>query len=104
MIQGTTPTHIFELPINPADIKELRITYAQESRPILTKKTGDCQMGGIADKYTVTVKLTQQETFGFKSGKPVEIQMRVMKLNGDVLASELLRTSVGRCLGNEVIK
>lgn len=100
MIQGTTPTHIFSLPVDASAVKELRIIYAQKEKPVLVKTTQDCT---LEDK-AATVRLTQQETFAFDRAYDVEIQLRLLTWGDDALASEIIRTTVGGCLGNEVMK
>ena len=35
MIRGTTPTHIFKLPIDTSTIRQLRITYVQYGKTVL---------------------------------------------------------------------
>lgn len=35
MIRGTTPTHIFQLPMDTGDLKQIRITYSQLGRVLL---------------------------------------------------------------------
>ena len=99
MIRGTTPTHVFSLPIDAGSIKEIRIIYAQKEKPVLVKTTQDCTLA----KNSATVRLSQQETFGFDRGYEVEIQLRLLTWGGDAMASEIIRTTVGECLGNEVM-
>lgn len=99
MIRGTTPTHTFELPFAVDDIDQVRIVYAQEGSEILVKTNSDCTL----EDSTIRVKLTQDDTLGFKAPGPVEIQIRVLMTNGDVLASSVMRVPVGVCLDNEVM-
>lgn len=99
MIRGTTPTHIFTLPFETKLISNIRIIYTQGGERILVKEIGDCQLDGS----TVTVRLTQEETFRFDCNKYVEIQVRALTHGGDALNSEIYKTSVERCLDTEVI-
>jgi hypothetical protein len=99
MIQGTTPTHSFSLPVDAETIKEIRIVYAQKERPVLVKTTQDCTL----TEKTAALRLSQQETFRFDPSYEVEIQVRLLTWGGDALASEIIRTTVGYCLGNEVM-
>ena len=41
MIPGTTPTHIFRIPLLAADVAELRITYSQGGKVVLQKELKD---------------------------------------------------------------
>lgn len=99
MIRGTTPTHIFTLPFETKLISNIRIIYTQGGERILVKEIGDCQLDGS----TVTVRLTQEETFRFDCNKYVEIQVRVLTAEKDALNSTPIKVSVERCLENEVI-
>ncbi|MBR5559014.1 MAG: hypothetical protein IKU72_02060 [Oscillospiraceae bacterium] len=99
MIRGTTPTHRFALPVGMENIKEVRVTYAQKGRPVLTKKNNDCSVEG----RNLSVRLSQTDTFLFDPGHEVEIQLRILTPTGDALASEIIRTTVERCLENEVM-
>jgi hypothetical protein len=100
MIRGTTPTHVFTLPFDTALIREIKIIYAQNDNVVLEKKLAQCTLKGD----TATVKLTQEETLLFNCHEYVQIQVRVLTLSGDALASTIERVSVGKCLENEVLK
>lgn len=100
MMRGTTPTHTFTMPVEGAVLKNVRIIYAQNEKRILVKEGSDCKIEG----NTVTVKLSQADTFLFDCKKPVEIQLRALTHGGDALNSEIMKESVERCLDNEVIQ
>lgn len=99
MIKGTTPTHIFALPIDTAMIKTAEITYVQNGVIKLRKSLADCEI----DNNDLSVKLTQEDTFLFADGSCVEIQLRVLTLSGDVLASNIMRVHCNKCLSCEVL-
>lgn len=99
MIRGTTPTHIFNLPFDTAQIKQIKIIYAQSDDVIFCKDVKTCQL----EQKTVTVKLTQEETLLFDCRLPVQIQIRVLTLGGDALATNIILASVEKCLDNEVL-
>ena len=99
MKRGTTPTHIFTLPVDTGLFSHIRIIYAQHGNPVLVKENDACQLDG----NTVTVKLSQEETFRFDSGVSVEIQLRAMANDGEVMNSGIIKATVHRCLDNEVI-
>lgn len=99
MIRGTTPTHVYTLPLDTADIKKIRIIYKQVGRELVQKTEDDCELSG----NTATVKLTQQETLMFNSGANVEIQVRVLTTGNDALASTVISVHAGRCLSEEVL-
>lgn len=99
MMRGTTPTHIFTLPFEAKLFSNIRIIYAQGDEQILVKEAKDCHIDG----NTVTVRLTQEETFLFDCKKYVEIQVRVLTPGKDALNSDPIKVSVDRCLDNEVM-
>jgi len=99
MRQGTTPTHEFALPFDVSAIAEVMIIYAQNDVQLFTKETADCTLEG----RTVSVTLTQAETFMFEQHNNVQIQLRVLTTAGEAFASDVYSASVGRCLNEEVI-
>lgn len=99
MRKGGTPTHTFNLGIDTSLIKEVKITYSQDGKVILTKKSSDCQI----EEGKVVTKLSQEDTFLFDGSKFVNIQLRVLTLEGDVLPSEIFTRSVAECLDDEVL-
>lgn len=100
MMRGTTPTHIFTLPFEANLLSNIRIIYTQGDEQVFVKEVKDCNIDG----NTVTVRLTQEETFLFDCKKYVEIQVRALTHGGDVLNSNIMKESVERCLDNEVIR
>lgn len=100
MRQGTTPKHIFTLPFAASLASVIQITYQQGNEIVLQKNTGDC----TPDGNTVSVKLTQEDTFKFDARQDVMIQIRVLTAGGDALTSDIIRVSVGRCLDDEVLE
>lgn len=99
MIKGTTPTHIFTLPIDADTIKTIHILYAQNGVEKLKKSNDDCTFEGKA----VKVKLTQEDTFKFADDVCVEVQVRVLTVGGDALASRVMRVRCHDCLSDEVL-
>lgn len=99
MIRGTTPTHRFVLPFNTDMIQTVQIIYAQNDEMVLTKGNDDCTLDG----NTVSIKLTQQETFLFTEDVCVEVQVRVLTHDKDALASHVMRVHCDECLSDEVL-
>ena len=99
MIKGTTPTHVFNLPFETDLIEEVKITYSQSDIEVLSKTTTDCTFEG----KTITLALTQEETLLFNHHKNVQIQVRVLTITNEVLASDIKIANVGKCLDNEVL-
>lgn len=96
---GGTPTHKFVLPFSVAEIDEVEITYQQNEEVILQKYKNDCELDG----KTISVTLTQDETFKFSHEEHADIQMRVLTKGEDVLVSNIIRVDCKRCLSDEVL-
>lgn len=99
MIRGTTPTHTFELPFDTALLKEVKVIYSQDDKQIFCKRAKDCELDGCF----VRLRLTQEETFMLDCKKQVQIQIRVLTLNDDALATDVITVSVKKCLDDEVL-
>ena len=99
MTRGTTPTHIFTLPIFASNIDKLRITYSQGKDIVLEKTEADIERSGKTIKYT----LTQEETLKFSAKLRVNIQVRVLTTDSMALASSVKKLSVSEVLNEEVL-
>ena len=98
MQKGTTPIHTFTLDIDTGTLKKARVIYAQSGKRVLVKEDG------VLSGNTITVKLTQNDTFLFDHKKKVEIQVRALMHNGDTYNSDIYEETVERCLDTEVIR
>ncbi len=99
MRKGTTPTLTFTIPIDPLQIEKVRIVFAENNSPILTKTHEDCFMNG----NDLVLRLTQEETFLFECDHNYQVQMRFKLVNGDVKATDIMCLPVERCLDEEVL-
>lgn len=99
MIRGTTPTHVFELPFSTDLLKQFLITYAQEGEIVLEKAKDDCELL----EETIRVTLTQEDTLKFSHENCVEIQLKVLTINGQLLATPICFAQIGRILNSEVL-
>lgn len=97
--RGTTPTHEFVIPFETDIIATLRISYVQDDEELIVKREGECN---LADK-TISVTLTQEETFKFDCEKPVEVQIRILTKGGEALGNDIIYLGVGKSLNNEVL-
>lgn len=95
----TTPTHRFTLQMDVETIDKIQITYAQGGVIVLQKTSDNISMDG----KTAVIRLTQEETKKFAADKEVEIQVRVLTLAGDALASDIIKVDVQRVLNEEVL-
>ena len=99
MRRGTTPTHTFTIPFSVNNVADALIVYAQGEEEVLRKTVRHCHMDG----NTLSVDLTQEETFLFNCNKKVQIQVRVLTTEGKALASNIITTDVAKCLSNEAL-
>ena len=87
MIQGTTPTHTFNVDINTNLISKIRISYEQNGKIVLHKEKEDCELTANA----ITVKLTQEETLKFFAPSNVRIQLHALTTSNDSLVSKPIK-------------
>lgn len=99
MIIGTTPKHTFNIPFDTSLISKVRVLYSQDDVLVLTKKHEDC----VIENNTVTVELTQEDTFKLDHTKDVEIQLRVLTTGNDAIASIPKKVGIVKCLETEVL-
>lgn len=99
MIRGTTPVHTFTLPLDTQMVKSIQIIYAQRGEVKLLRGSDDVKMSG----NEVTVTLTQEDTLAFDHEQRVEIQVRVLTLGGEALASNVMYVFCERLLSDEVL-
>lgn len=99
MRRATTPTHTFELDIDPSLIKEILITYSQNNKEVLSKRKKDITFDG----NVAVVKLTQEEANLFMMGIDIEIQVRAFTTSGDAPASDIFKEPCERVLNDEVM-
>lgn len=97
---GTTPRHEFSFPLDVEMIKQLKVTYEQGGKIVLTKYLADCERYGNKVYYY----LSQQETFLFDENENVSVQVRALTFGGEVLSSRKIITSAYECLDKEVLE
>ena len=103
MIQGTTPTLLFNLPFSASLIKsaEIIIKYVDNYKKVLIKKElADCELG----ETTIGTKLTQEETLQLPAPAKALVQLRILTNDDVALATETYTVSVKKLLTDEVIE
>lgn len=106
MVRGTTPTHEFnKLPVLSIDIDQIWISYLQNGAPVFTKEKEDIFLQDNEDGETckATLKLSQEDTLQFKPGQ-VNIQIRLLLIDGTALASDEVTLTVKRIIKNGKIE
>ena len=80
MKRGTTPTITYYFPFAVSAIEKIRINFMQGSDTLFTKTEEDCAFSG----QTVSVQLTQAETYALSAKKRVSTDARYLKTDGTV--------------------
>ena len=96
---GTTPTHIFYLPLDPALLKRIKNTYAQDGKGTLEKYETDCTING----KELRLELSQEDTFKFDERSIVDIQIRVLTNEGKAPKTPVYHIRPDECLDTEVL-
>ena len=99
MRRGTTPTHSFVLPFNAESVQAVQIIYRQNGENVLILDKDDCTLS----ENTVSVQLSQEDTFAFDESANVEIQIRVLTVEGEALASDIMCIRCDRCLSEDIL-
>ena len=99
MIRGTTPTHIFNLPIQAKTIKTLRITYVQNDAIVLEKTEKDVKMS----TNNIRLKLSQEDTLKFNASGHVHLQLKMLTYDGAVLANQPKVIPIDEIYNEEVL-
>lgn len=103
MIQGTTPTLLFNLPFSTSLIKavEIVIKYVDDYKKVLiTKNLADCELGDAS----VSTRLTQEETLQLPAPATTLVQLRVLTTDDIALATLPYSVTVKKLLSGEVIE
>lgn len=102
MIRGTTPTHTFATSISLVDAEKVAVTYKQ-GKIILEKNKEEC----VITPTTLTVELTQEETFEFKEkGYLAQVQITAEFMQGEtpkVFKSNISNVNVSKSLREKVM-
>lgn len=104
MIQVTTPSDTFTLPIETSTCTKIKVSYTQ-GRYKITKlyQNGALPAGMTLDGRKVIIRLTQEETKPFNPDYMANAQIRVKTTSGDVFASRIFKFYVGESLDKEVL-
>lgn len=102
--RGTTPTHTFTAEFEIPAASKIRAVYSQNDNIIFECTTERCTVNGSV----ISLKLTDKETLLFDcsphyiNGKnepyPVEIQVGIETPDGNKIWSDIIVTTVYRCL------
>lgn len=99
MRRGTTPTFIFEFPFNVESAQAVHIAFAQNGETVLTKEDDDCTLS----RNTVSVQLTQSETFMFAEDSIIEVQARVLTADAQAVSSDVVYIKCKQSLTEDIL-
>ena len=105
MIQGTTPVLHYNLNFSSSLIKEAEITlqYSDANKNVLivkTLKNGEIELG----EMSVAAMLTQEETLRLPAPATARTQLRIVKTDDAVIATEPYLIKVKELLKKDVIE
>lgn len=84
IIQGTTPTHSFQLPFDTSIIKTARFVYSQEGEVSIVKTGDDVTIS----QEDVATTLTQEDTYNLTPGVRVKLLLRILTKEGKAVTSD----------------
>ena len=103
MIRGTTPTLHFNLPFKTSIIKsaEIVLKYVDNNKKvIIERELEDCEVGITS----ISTKLTQEETLRIPAPSTVSVQLRILTIDDEALATKIHNVSVKKLLKDGVIE
>jgi hypothetical protein len=98
MIQGTTPTHTFKLPIEVGNVRDVMIAYVQNRQVVFSKETKDC----VLTESKVQVDLTQEDTFSLSHLADVTIEFMALTSNNKVVGKKFKNIKVEETINKAV--
>lgn len=101
IIRGTTPTDRFHISVDTSLIKALEITYSQNGSVRFTKSEENCE---IESGDTISVQLSQEDTFSLSDKYELETQLRILTIDNKLLSHLPILRKVGKCNSNEVLR
>ena len=99
MIRGTTPTLEFVIPFDTGQLAEAFVTLSQNEVIIIDKALTECN----CSENKLSVRLTQEETLKLQCDCTTEIQIRAKTLEGEAIASQIIKVNTERILKDGVI-
>ena len=100
MYRGTTPSLIFNLPIDPTTLTQAWITISQNNNVVINKTLAECQI----QDTSIICSLSQQDTLLLQKRIDAQVQLRVLTEGGDALASPIYSVKVQDILKDGVIE
>ena len=88
IIQGTTPTHTFNLPFDSENIKRARFVYSQAGVVKIIKDSTDTDTAVTLDEGKASTTLAQADTFNLDPDVVVELVLRLLTANDTAMETK----------------
>ncbi len=99
MHRYTTPTLVFNLPIDTDILEEAFVSLSQFNNVVIEKSLGEM----IKEEKTLKVTLSQEDTSKLKSYGGLLVQLRCKDSNGNAYASKIFKVAAEQVLKEGVI-
>ena len=99
IIQGTTPTHEFELDFSTDICKEVRFVYSQNDSVVVLKDDEEITRDG----NKVSATLTQEDTYSFEPNVRISLVLRILTISDTAIASDVITLKCRGLADKEVL-
>ena len=99
MYKYTTAPFTFNLPVEISTLSEVRISFCQNNKVLITKALNNC----TTNTKQLNITLTQEETALFDSQYAGQVQLRVKTTNNEVFNSEVFNFDVKKSFDKEIL-
>ncbi len=99
MRRGTTPTHVFKVPVDLRPAEVVYMTYKQGGKTKIEKTKEEMEI----TEDEIRLDLTQEETLALSTIGDVEIECRARYGDGKAIASCILKVPVRKILKEGII-
>lgn len=96
MIRGTTPTLMFTTPYTASQVASGYITFTMRGDVVLDVPVSDDSV--VISDNAISLTLTQQQTLSFQSKATSLVQLRLVLDDGSVVASNIIKITIGDIL------
>ena len=99
MYRYTTPTLLFNLPIETNTLEECFVTIKQSESVLIEKQLAEM----TTEEKTLKITLTQEETALLKANEYMYVQLRCKDANANAYASKIFKIATEQVLKEGVI-
>lgn len=100
IVQGTTPTHTFNLPFAASFVKSVIISYIQNEEIVFSKDETACRF----NNNSIELDLSQEETFKLDPQHFCLIELRVLTTENKALKAKIKNVRVRKTYDKGVFK